>query len=242
MSDRFFLLILGLGILYFATYAHAIDDDWRLKIDDRENDIVLHYRKTANGLTEFRGITHIKSNLSGFVALFRDVDAMSKWVDHAHKATVLKQVSDAEVYAHIVTRMPFPFTYRHSIVHSFISQDPLTGAVVINGRDAEESYLVRLSEEKQAFMAKQKKYVLIRNLKSHWAFRPQAGGMVEVEFQGYGNPGGSLSKFIPQGLLRMFIWEAPYNTIKGMRKMVGKTKYQTRRFPFIREFSVQKPN
>lgn len=66
-----------LGILYFAANAHSGDDIWLLKIDDdRKNDIVLHYRNTADGLTEFRGTTHIKSNLSGFVALFRDVDTM----------------------------------------------------------------------------------------------------------------------------------------------------------------------
>jgi hypothetical protein len=237
MFNKIVLVILKLGILFFATNAHSVDDTWLLKIDDRENDVVLHYRKTADGLTEFRGVTHIKSSLSGFVALFRDVDAMPRWVDHAHKATKLKQVSDYEVYAHIVTRMPFPFTYRHSIVHTFISQDPLTREIVINGRDAEEGYLLKLSPEKQVFLAEQNKYVLIRNLKSHWAFRPQADGMVEVEFQGYGDPGGSISKFIPQGLLRMFVWEAPYNTLKGMRKIVGKAEYQTRRFSFISEFS-----
>lgn len=66
-----------------------------------------------------------------------------------YKATNLKQVSDTEVYAHIVTEMPFLFTDRHSIVHTFISQDPLTGEVVINGRDAEEGYLLKLSLEKQ---------------------------------------------------------------------------------------------
>jgi hypothetical protein len=79
------------------------------------------------------------------------------------------------------------------------------------------------------------KYVLIQKLKSHWIFRPQANGMVEVEFQGYGNPGGNLSKYIPQRLLRIFVLEAPYNTLKGMRKIIRNTKYQSSRFSFIRE-------
>ncbi len=239
MLNKFVYVFLTLGILHFAVNAHAVDETWKLKIDDRENDVVLYYRQTDDGLTEFRGVTHIKSSLSGFVALFRDVDAMPKWVDRAKKATNLKQVSDTEVYAHMVTRMPFPFTDRHSIVHTFISQDPSTGEVVINGRDAEEGYLAKLSKEKQAFLAKQNKYVLIQNLKSHWAFRPQANGMVEVEFQGYGNPGGAISEIIPEGLLRMFVWEAPYNTLIGMRKIIGKSEYQTQRYSFIREISPQ---
>lgn len=170
------------------------------------------------------------------MALFHDVESIPKWVDYAHKATKLRQVSDTETYAHMITAMPFPFTYRHSIVHTRISQDKLSGDIIISGQDAEPGYLQKLSKEKQELLAHyKKKYVLIRNLKSHWVFRPQAGGMVEVEFQGYGNPGGNLSKYIPRRLLRMFIWEAPYNTLKGMRKIVLDTKYQSRHFSFIRE-------
>ncbi len=236
MFTRNILGILITRSALFVASSGATSDEWHLQIDDRQNDIVLHYRKTASDLTEFRGVTHIKSNLSAFVALFRDVESIPKWVDHAHKATKLRQVSDTEVYAHMITAMPFPFTYRHSIVHTRISQDKLSGDIIISGQDAEPGYLQKISKEKQEILAHyKKKYVLIRNLKSHWAFRPQAGGMVEVEFQGYGNPGGNLSKYIPQRLLRMFIWEAPYNTLKGMRKIVLDTKYQSRHFSFIWE-------
>lgn len=231
---RRILGILIAGSALIVSGSCAASNEWHLQIDDRQNDIILYYRKTESNLTEFRGVTHIKSSLSAFVALFRDLESMPKWVDHTYKATTLKQVSDTEVYAHMITAMPFPFTYRHSIVHTRISQDALSGDIVISGQDAEPGYLQKLSQEKQKFLARNKnKYVLIRNLKSYWAFRPQAGGMVEVEFQGYGNPGGNLSKYIPQRLLRMFIWEAPYNTLKGMREIVLDTKYQSRRFSFI---------
>lgn len=230
------LLFLKFGILLFIYSAGAASDEWHLQIDDRQNDIVLHYRKTSNDLIEFRGVTHIKSSLSAFVALFRDVDAMPAWVDRAYKATNLKQLSDTEVYAHMVTSMPFPFSYRQSIVHTHISQDSITGEIVINGRDAKPGYLQELSKEKREFLARQQKYVLIRNLKSHWAFRPQSDGLVEIEFQGYGNPGGYLSKIFPQQLLRMLIWEAPYNTLKKLRKIVLDPKYQSSGFSFIQEF------
>jgi hypothetical protein len=149
------ILIAGSALIVSGTCAAS--DEWRLQIDDRQNDIVLHYRKTASDLTEFRGVTHIKSNLSAFVALFRDVESIPKWVNHAHKATKLRQVSDTEVYAHIITAMPFPFTYRHSIVHTRISQDVLSGDIVISGQDAEPGYLQKLSQEKQKFLARNKK-------------------------------------------------------------------------------------
>ena len=211
-------------------------NEWHLQIDDRVNDIIIHHRITTNNLIEFRGITHIKSSLSAFVALLRDIESMPEWVDHAHKATKLKQISDTETYTHMITSMPFPFTYRHSIVHTQIYQDALSGEIVINGQDAKPGYLPKLSYEKQEFLAYQrKKYVLVWDLKSHWVFRPQANGIVEVEFQGYGNPGGNLSKYIPQRLLRMFVLEAPYNTLKGMRRIIRDTKYQSSRYSFIRE-------
>ena len=228
-------IILNIGLVPIALCSSASGEDWSLQIDDRKNDITLHYRKAPNGLTEFRGITHIVSSLSAFVALFRDVDAMPKWVDHANTAVNLKQISDTEVYAHIVATMPFPFTDRHSIVHSNITQDPISGEIVISGQDAEPEFLQYLSAEKREYLAQQKKYVLIRDLKSHWVFRPQLDGLVEVEFQGHGNPGGNLSDLIPQWLLRMFIWEAPYNTLKNLREIVLDSKYQHRRFSFIQE-------
>ena len=222
--------------MFFVSGPGSASDEWHLQIDDRANDIILHHRKTTSNLIEFRGVTHIKSSLSAFVALFRDIESIPNWVDHAHKATKLKQISNTETYTHMITSMPFPFIYRHSIVHTQISQDTLSGDIVINGQDAKPGYLHKLSHEKQEFLAHQKKkYVLIQDLKSHWIFRPQANGVVEVEFQGHGNPGGNLSKYIPQRLLRMFAWEAPYNTLKGMRKIIPDTKYQSSRFPFIRE-------
>ena len=222
--------------MIFVSGPGSASDEWHLQIDDRTNDIILHHRKTTSNLIEFRGVTHIKSSLSAFVALLRDIESMPKWIDHAHKATKLKQISDTENYTHMITSMPFPFTYRHSIVHTQIYQDTLSGDIVINGRDAKLGYLHKLSHEKQEFLAHQKKkYVLIQDLRSHWVFRPQANGIVEVEFQGYGNPGGKLSKIIPQRLLRMFVLEVPYNTLKGMRKIILDTKYQSSRFSFIRE-------
>ena len=86
----------------------SASDEWHLQIDDRQNDIILYHRKTASNLTKFRGVTHIKSKLSAFVALFHDIEAMPKWVDHAHKMTKLSQISDTEAYTHTITAMPFP--------------------------------------------------------------------------------------------------------------------------------------
>ena len=170
------------------------------------------------------------------MALLKDTEYMPNWVDRAHKATKLAQISDTETYAHMITSMPFPFTYRHSIVHTKINQEPLSGNIVVNGQSAKPDFLHKLSQKKQEFLVRQKKkYILVEDLKSHWIFRPQANGIVEVEFQGYGNPGGNLSKFVPHRLLRMFAWEAPYNTLKGMQKTVLDKKYQSSRFSFIRE-------
>ena len=230
------LSFLIVGSVFFVSIPSFASDEWHLQIDDRANDIILHHRKTTNNLIEFRGITHIKSSLSAFVALLRDIESMPNWVDRAHKATKLIQISDTENYTHMITSMPFPFTYRHSIVHTQIYQDPLSGDIAVNGRNAKPGSLHKLSREKKEFLAHQKKkYILTQDLKSHWIFRPQADGMVEVEFQGHGNPGGNLSKYIPQRILRMFAWEAPYNTLKGMRKIILNKKYQSSRFSFIKE-------
>jgi hypothetical protein len=72
-------------------------------------------------------------------------------------------------------------------------------------------------------------------VESFWRFTPLREGVVEVVFQGYGDPGGSLSSDFLKWVIRLSLWEAPFQTLLGLRSAISRPEYQSRTFDFIRE-------
>jgi hypothetical protein len=198
-------------------------DEWQLKIEDAQADIRVYYRTHESGFTEFRAVTHVRSQLSGLVALFRDVDTMPEWVYRNRKAATLTRISDTEVYAYTVSEMQWPLKDRDAVVHTTLSQDPETLAVTIRGRGV------------PGHIPENEAYVRMRAVESFWRFTPSGSGMVEVVFQGHGDPGGNLSSGLLQWVTRLVLWEAPFYTLLGLQKVVFRDAYQAGSFDFIRE-------
>jgi hypothetical protein len=197
--------------------------DWDLKIDDKEADIRIFSRVNERGYPEFRGVTRVKSSLSGFVALFKDLDHMPNWAYRIRKAERLKVISEMESYAYTVNSMPPPLFDRDAVVHSMISQDAATLKMTFRGSGAPD------------FAPKNDRYVRMPVVESSWTFTPLGGGMVEVVFEGYGDPGGTLSSGLLAWFIRISLSEAPYQTMLQMKKFVTQPEYQAARYAYIRE-------
>ena len=58
-----------------STYidAQKIDDNWQVVKEDKENNIIIYYRKLETGNTEFKGVTYIHSSLNNFVSLIESL-------------------------------------------------------------------------------------------------------------------------------------------------------------------------
>jgi hypothetical protein len=222
------LVWLGCFLLLFFGRANA-GEKWREAVRDVENDVVVYQRRLSSGYVEFKGITHVKSTLSGCVALIRDVEAMPEWVDRTIKAKVLKWVSDTEVYAYNISRAEWPFQNRDAIVHTLLTQDPDTLTITIKGTGIPDYS----GETLYNYKAKENDFVRMKRVESSWRFVPQFDRIVEVTFQGYGDPGGNASVPLLRWLVGLVVWESPYKTLKNMRKIIGRNKYQSAKFDFI---------
>ncbi len=230
LSPRFLVLVPGRSfwvlaavILVMAGANARSASDWELKITDAEAGINVYYRTNERGYTEFRAVTQVSSSLGAFVGLFREVDNMPNWVYRTEKVERLKMVGDTEAYAYTINKMPWPLNDRDSIVRSTLSQDPNTLVVTIVG-SAVPDYAPRNSQ-----------YVRMPVVESFWRFTPLKAGLVEVVFQGYGDPGGSLSSGFLEWITRLSLLEAPYQTLLGLQKVIVRPEYQARKFDFIRE-------
>lgn len=219
MHPRFAALLAS--VLYLPLACAA--GDWQLKVADREAGIEVFSRASEQGYPEFRGVTRVQSRLSGFVALFKDLEHMPDWAYRIRKAERLKVISETESYVHTVNSLPLPLYDRDVIVHSTITQDAGTLQVTFRGSGVPD------------FAPKDERYVRMPVVESSWTFTPLVDGMVEVVFQGYGDPGGSLSSVLLAWFVRLSISEAPYQTMLQMKKYVARPEYQAARYPFIRE-------
>jgi len=213
------------------------EEDWREVKHDADNDVVVYLRKLPNGYTEFKGVTHVKSSLAACIALLRDVDSMPEWVDRTLKAKIIDRVSDTEVYAYNVSRMPWPFKSRDAIVHTILEQHPDTLTITINGTSVDKYE----GPTEYDYTAEEHRYVRLAHVKSFWRFAPRGNGIVEVTFQGYGDPGGNTSAPLFRWLIGKLIWQSPYRTLHNLRQVIGRDEYQSASFDFIMEPETAKP-
>lgn len=218
-------------VLLFASglfHARAKAGDWELVKKDEGNDIVVYYRTLEAGNVEFRGITHLHTSLSSFIALLKDFETLPEWAYRTDKAVTLKQNSNTEAYVYTIHPMPWPFMPRDSVLLSHIEQNPQTFVVTVKGR-AVPDYIPLKND-----------HIRISSGESFWQLTPVGEGTLEVVFQGYGEPGGSFSESvftsaILRSLVKIYLWKLPYQTLKGVRHYVQNKKYHTKRYHFIQE-------
>ena len=66
-------------------------------------------------------------------------------------------------------------------------------------------------------------------LRGGWLFRPLANGQVEVTMTGHADLGGA----VPAVIVNLLIQEHPYNTLQGLRRVIGDMTYQKVQYPHI---------
>ena len=223
-------VILAILFLFASSvmYAKAKAGDWELVKEDEVNDIFVYYRTLESGNVEFRGITHLRTSLSSFIALLKDFETLPEWAYRTDKVVTLRQTSKTEAYVYTIHPMPWPFMPRDSVLFSHIDQNPQTFTVTVKGRAVPD------------YIPPNDHYVRISSGESFWQLKPMGEGTLEVVFQGYGEPGGSFSKSvftsaIFRALVKFYLWKLPYKTLKRMRHHIQNEKYQKKRIATSRQ-------
>jgi hypothetical protein len=185
----------------------------------RSKDNIFIYKRDANGsaLKELKITTTFDSNLTGFVALLKDIPSQPTYMYSCMSSKVLKEVSEKDLIFYQQIKAPWPFVNRDGIYRQLIEQDSATRVVTI--------YSTSMSD----FIPPKKDFLRVPMVKSHWVVKPNKDRTISAEYYFFGDPGGGL----PAWLINMFIAEAPYRTQLKMHEIIKQKKYQEAKLSFI---------
>mgnify|MGYP003351964726 CR=1 FL=1 len=222
--SKWFALFVVWGCLIGNLWANDEANQSSKLILDKNNIKIWSYKVPQSPLYGFKAVTTVKSTLSGLVALITDTQNANRWLYRTSRIDVLARDDGQQFFTiRVITDVPWPLTDREALVDVRITQDK-TGRVRI---DSNES--VNASKYPVADCC-----LRMPMVKGYWLFKPVGNGMVEVTMSGHADPGG----MIPKGLVNFLIQEHPYNTLQGLRRVIGDTTYQKAQYPHIVE-SVQ---
>lgn len=221
---RWFSLFL-IAWLGFINMVWADDAPTDLKLVlDKQNIKIWSYQVPKSSLYGFKAVTTVKSTLAGLVGLITDTERANRWLYRTSGIDVLQRSENNQSFTiRVVTDFPWPFTDREALVDVRIAQDSKTAKVRI---DSSESPNAANYPVKECCLR-------MPMVQGYWSFKPLANGMVEVTMSGHADPGGR----IPATAVNFLIQEHPYNTLKGLRKIIGEPSYQKLQYAYIHELS-----
>lgn len=196
---------------------------WQLAGASEDGSVRVYLRDNEAGYREFRGVTRVRSTLGGLIALFSDVERMPEWIYRTMEVRRLKVAKETDLIVYTVNELPWPLFDRDATLHVLVEQEPASQVVSIRVNGVAGQHPERPDRVRMPLVV------------AEWKLTPVGGGMVEVSFRGYGDPGGSLATPLFRWFYRRALWKAPLETLAALRRRVGRREYQESHFGFIQE-------
>jgi hypothetical protein len=207
-----------LPLLLLASALQAAED-WHLARHDDSRDIQVYTRAVpGSAYDSFYAVTHVNAHLSSVVAMLSDVSAMPEWITRMKSARLLKRQADSDVWIYSVYKLPYPFMEREAVLHSTLKQDK-DGVVEV------------LTQAEPGFVPSNPKRVRLLDMQGKWRLTPEKNGVIKIEMWGAGAPGG----YMPALLFNYGLPNEPAKTLRHLRQMLTRDKYQAKKLPYIHE-------
>lgn len=198
-------------------------NDWMLAKDDVERDIRVWTRELpGQDFRAFYAVTTVEARLTTLVAVLTDVAAMPEWVYRVQSSRLLRQQGPRENWIYTVNQMPYPFHDRDAVLHSRYRQDPKTLTITID-TEAVPGWVKRVPGR-----------VRIPRMNSQWLLTPLGQGRVRVVWTGHGELGG----WVPRWAAAMGLPDGPHFTLRNLRRMIQRNKYQDKGLSLVREPNI----
>jgi len=207
-------LFLFILLVFQQSVIHA-QEHWKLVKET--NGIKVYTASNKSDFKSFKGHIVLDDSIHAFVALISDVEGFTNWGYKLKQVSVLEKTSDTLQIYHAITKVPFPYknregVYRNTLHWNSDLQTLYVSIEILDDYKEEDPNYVRVSG------------------KGFWRVLVLSTGKLDVTFQMQVNPGGK----IPAWIANMFITKTPYYTLLNIRKTIKNSKYQYKKFSFIK--------
>ena len=169
-------------------------------------------------LTQLVHIHFLDGDVDALARVILDFDNYTKWFWETRESRLVKQISPTEYIVYMVHKAPYTLPDRDTVLRGVVEPQTRSKPYVVLRVSAMPDYLplkpplVRMPAEEMTIK-----------------FSPLPGNKVQMEAEGYFDPGGTLPAWAANFVQRA----APYSVVLGMQRMMAQDKYQKgRNLPF----------
>ena len=201
MKTNIFLTLLGLNSFFFLSVAGQ--DNWQLR---KNKDGIQAYSAEYPGskIKAIKVVATFDATPEQIASKVMDINTATEWVSHLKSTYVIKRVSTNELYYYAEISLPWPVANRDFVAHLIMSEDTITGAIIIDG-----PVVANMLPDKKGI-------VRINNSTGRWVITPDGNNHVTVEYSVHVDPAGS----IPTWLINMVSTETPTEIFEKLRLLL----------------------
>ncbi len=204
------LLILFSGLYGFGQV------DCKLKLD-KDSIKVYSCELPHSKYKSIKSSFQVNSSLSQLAAMILDIDHLGDWQYKTVSAKVLKKIGEHEIIYYTEAASPIGIDNRDFIIRLTIHQDPATRVMKIDALGMPD------------YLPAKPKVVRVPFSKAQWIVRPLSHSRLQVDYSIEIDLGGA----IPPWLVNIVAHQAPYETFRDLKKLIG--RYPKGKVGFIRD-------
>lgn len=189
---------------------YSSETAWNLAVN--KDGIKVFTRETEGcPIDEFRGVSEVTATIDTIEKIIKDVNAQPAWMADCLYARVLKEYDKDHLVCYNVLNLPWPLSDRDLLIDIKIFKDK-----------SGKKLSCEMSAYPQDIIPVEKKFVRIRDFRASCRFEQISSDKCSVEYINRVNPMAPIPDAIANSVAR----NNPFNTIKGLKKMVLLPKYR----------------
>lgn len=190
-------------------------EQWKL-VKEKEGIQVYTRTNTVSSFKEFKAMMQIEGEVNQFLAILYDVERLSDWGYNIKESKLIDRPDNMIQTYYAVAKAPWPYKDRDGIYLNQISWNKESKVLLVDIEMLEHE--LEINDD----------YVRM-NGHGYWQITAISDGKLEVIFQMQVDPGGAIKAW----MANMFVTDAPFKTMLGLRNTIQKKKYQGKTYDFL---------